>query len=286
MVISLELTFFPPKYHYWFSPYDNRMSALKELGPLVRLGQLSGLFPFTMEVNPKTGQFIRFHFSWKHYVTFYYISVWIFQITFHIIIAIVALQFINNIEDSVKEKLKLPLGVVILTVLIVAFYVLTYMLAKLVVLCKNRFSRTVAFIQKVEQELTYDLLDRKSSVMKRTIIGFIVIACLVSFFCLKYFGSYITINCYCLTGFFDSCSNISYCQDALGCCRIFCHTNCVRFSGLYAHDALLLHSPCLSELLHHRLLHGNITNGNIWMLECHLRKWVCYRHCCVDELCY
>ena len=50
------------------------MEGLVGLRPFVWLGQLSGFLPFRMEVEPETGKFLRFRFSFRHPLTWFYIS--------------------------------------------------------------------------------------------------------------------------------------------------------------------------------------------------------------------
>ena len=51
------------------------MESLKELGPFVRLCQISGLFPFRLKIDPELKHFQRFQLSLLHPLTFWYISI-------------------------------------------------------------------------------------------------------------------------------------------------------------------------------------------------------------------
>ena len=153
------------------------MSALKQLGLLVRICQLSGLIPFTMDIS-QTGQFLRFNFSWKHYTTWYYLAVLVLQVTGMVTMSLGGRQFVASDGTSFK----LPIGLLILTGISVSCYVFLFLLTKITVLLGHaRFRKAFAFIREVEQHLG-DIIPpgKDNSVVKRTFLCFLFIGSLVS----------------------------------------------------------------------------------------------------------
>ena len=60
-----------------------RMEGLATLGPFVRLCQLSGFFPFRMELDAETGRFLGLRqFSWRHPLTWWFLTVKLVTLSF------------------------------------------------------------------------------------------------------------------------------------------------------------------------------------------------------------
>lgn len=185
------------------------MSTLKQLGTLVRFCQLTGLIPFTMELDPKTGQFLRFAFSWRHYVTWYCLGLFLLQLTGFATIMTAMRQFTNG-EEFNNVETKLPISVVILIGVAATFQFFTIVLAKTIVLRHASFRKISAILKKVEEHLL-ELPNCKNSVLRRTLFGFFLIELMVrrhiflQLFALinritKFIDS-IRMSCYCLPPF-------------------------------------------------------------------------------------
>ena len=146
------------------------MSALKQLGPFIRICQLSGLIPFTMELDSKTGKFHRFRFSWRHYVTWYYLAVWILQVAGFVSMILAGNHYTKSDEFRAGTN-SLSIGIIITTFFSAVFNILFFLLTKAITFHHAAIGRAAAFIREVEEHLI-ELPECKNSVLSRTFFGF------------------------------------------------------------------------------------------------------------------
>ena len=153
------------------------MSTLKDLDPMIRICQIIGLFPFRMELDPVTGQFVRFIFSWCHYVTWYFFALIFLQVGMGVIGFWGQKQFVSsNLFDSSFQQL--PTSVLVLVGVSVFTYFLLLIVVKIVVFRYTHLSKAIELFRKLDQllpEMSYN----KNTIRKRTLIGCIITVILV-----------------------------------------------------------------------------------------------------------
>jgi len=157
------------------------MSALKQLKPFVRVCQISGLIPFTMETDPETKEFIKFGFSLKSAP-----AVWYFTILFVVILSFIlpTATVSNNLssifENAVDNMNLSTVGLLLLGATQIS-YVVLFNIKRVTVLRYNHLRKAVALVKEVEQHLS-DLPQCKNTVILRTFIGLIIAIFMVTFF--------------------------------------------------------------------------------------------------------
>ncbi len=156
------------------------MSALKQLKPFVRLCQISGLIPFTMETDPETKEFIKFGFSLKSAP-----AVWYFTILFVVILSFLiptstlSINFSSIFENVVTNMILSTVGVLLLGASHFSFMIL-FNIKRVTVLRYKHLRRAVVLVKEVEQHLS-DLPHCKNTVKLRTIIGLTIAILMVDF---------------------------------------------------------------------------------------------------------
>lgn len=145
---------------------------ITKLRPFVIICQINGLVPFSMEMDPLTRRFVRFSFSYKKLVSWWYAFGTIFQVM------VVGIGLVwSSIGVKTGEESGLSTTVVALTVVRNALYMIQILYAKVILLRYKRLRKAIALIQEAEQYLVEEVpqhLYKGNSVLLRTIIGIIL----------------------------------------------------------------------------------------------------------------
>lgn len=148
------------------------MSPIEQLGPFVSFCQACGLMPYTMEYDSTTKKFVKFQFSFKHFTTWWFILI--------IVLPTVIPLSISSAQKVVIKDLTAnsPVTVSILFLTVLFGYFLQLLLSRWMMLFRYyRLKRAVSIARTTEKLL---LLENghtapKSSVLRRFVIGFILI---------------------------------------------------------------------------------------------------------------
>lgn len=153
------------------------MSVFEQLRPFVSLCQACGLIPYTLENSLSTKKFIKFTFSFRHFTTIWFSFIFILQLA---TIAVIFYFSMNRIVDFLSD------GTVPLTITVVFgmnwLSVMAQLLASRWISMQYRQLRTaIEQVQEVERLFGDKLImQHKSSVMTRFILGFILVLLAVS----------------------------------------------------------------------------------------------------------
>lgn len=162
------------------------MSALKQLKPFVRVCQISGLIPFTMETDPETKEFLKFGFSLKSAT-----ALWYFTILFFVIISFIlpsttlSSTNMSSIYENAVDNMNLSTVGLLLLGATQFSYMILFSIKRVTVLRYKHLRKAVALVKEVEQHLS-DLPQCKNTVILRTVIGIIIAVVMVhifSFYC-------------------------------------------------------------------------------------------------------
>lgn len=157
------------------------MSALKQLKPFVRVCQISGLIPFTMETDPETKEFLKFGFSLKSAPALWYFTLLLLVILSFTIPMATLSSNISSIYENAVDNLNLStVGLLLLGATQLSYAVL-FNIKRVTVLRYKHFRRAVALVKEVEQHLS-DLPQCKNTVILRTVIGLIIAVFMVTYF--------------------------------------------------------------------------------------------------------
>ena len=103
------------------------MSALEKLSPFISVCQVCGMLPFSMEYEPATKEFKKFAFSFRHFITWWYILI--------ILLHLVAFPYVlGNLAGNLLRELSSDRSIPV-TVSIVASVTSVGFLAQLL-LCR------------------------------------------------------------------------------------------------------------------------------------------------------
>jgi len=154
-----------------------QMSALNDLRPFVRLCQIFGVIPFSMEVDPETKSFRRFRFSIKSITAcFYYFAMVCQVVSFLVIGGVLWMQY----KSAEYVYMHLPVAVALLNGSSQFIFFCVQVLKRVVFLRYRTLSRIVALIKEVDRHL-FAPPECKSTVLKRTIVGLLFLISLVIF---------------------------------------------------------------------------------------------------------
>ena len=151
------------------------MSALQDIGLFLRLSQIIGLIPFSYESDPQTGHFVRFkHFSWRHFVTWYYVGIFAFQTIGYL--SIVFQQSDRFTSDGFigGSFQQLPFAAMVLLGMTIICYAFLILIMRMISLRYNHFRNAIGFIQEFELLLPKLPGYNKNTVRRRTVIAWII----------------------------------------------------------------------------------------------------------------
>jgi len=127
-----------------------------------------------MKMDPETGGFIEFNYSFKKFVSWWYIFLGIVQTTGFFFVMLI------GVIDSKPSNT--PIAVTVLLKATQFLYALQILLAKIVPVRYKRFRRIVNLIIKVEEHLSSILpgsIINKDTIVSRTVIGILVVVFMV-----------------------------------------------------------------------------------------------------------
>lgn len=140
---------------------------ITKLRPLIVICQIYGLIPFSMEMDPITGEFQRFTFSLKKAVAWWYVVVFIFQVTCYLITVVS-----RGKNETEAENLEVTGIIWGLTIANQIMYMAQISFSRFVVLKFKRFRRIIAWIHEVEKDLSEVVLNNSGdSIVLRAILG-------------------------------------------------------------------------------------------------------------------
>ncbi len=151
------------------------MSTLNALRPFVRLCQIIGLIPYTMELDPETKSFQRFSFSFKSFPARWYSIVLVTQIC-GLVVGGATLK--NYYQSDIYTDMHLPIVIVLLQGATSFTLFLILIIKRGVVFCYRPLRRVVELLVEVDRHLR-DLPECKNTILMRTIIGFLISIALV-----------------------------------------------------------------------------------------------------------
>lgn len=158
------------------------MSVFKQLRPFVFVCQLSGFSPFYMESKKSTNQFIKFSFSWKKPVTWWFTFIFVAQFVFAYFDTSILWDFFY--EEGV-DKGNIPSVIVLFNLLeLVSFFVLIGV-ARYVIYRISHVKRAIKLIQKVDHILNSpdfpgtNILSIKRPVVAGIFLTFLCVSCVL-----------------------------------------------------------------------------------------------------------
>lgn len=158
---------------------------LRKLRPFVGICQIFGLVPFSMELDPKTGGFLKFAFSFKKFVSWWYIFLSNLQVAnFVFMISANIGRSKATLKDGESE---FPIAVTLLLLATKLLYLVQVLMTKILALRYKRFRRVISLIQEVERQFSEMMLPRsiidKDTILLRTVIGIFIIIFMVMIQC-------------------------------------------------------------------------------------------------------
>lgn len=157
------------------------MSPLEQLGPFVSLCQACGFMPYTIEYDSTNKKFLRFRFSFRHLITWWFIILLVLQL---VCPHVMNKKPITSYVTDIVEDQKAPITVSILAGVTIFCYVSQFLLCRWMILFNyRRLQSAVKIAKKIEKCcIRHDhVIALKSSTFKRFIIGFNLIIISVSY---------------------------------------------------------------------------------------------------------
>lgn len=154
---------------------ESSSTLISKLRPFVKICQINGLIPFSMELYPNTGRFLKFTFSFKKFVSWWYIFLAIFQVSMTLGIGFVATGKSIDIQKT-EGKSQLPKPVFVLMLFTNLLSLIQFFMGRGILLRYKRLRKIIALIKEVEQylieEMPYNHYEKnKDSIITRTIFG-------------------------------------------------------------------------------------------------------------------
>lgn len=156
------------------------MSALEQLQPFFSLCQACGMIPYTIEYDSDTGKLIEFAFSFKHFITWWFVFVSVLQLA--------ALSVWGKPSKTILENLSTdgntPITLIILSGVTSLGYLSQLIISRWIVLRHHGRLRmalkTAQEVEKLFEQTSRHLNVSKHLVVQRFVIGFTLILITVS----------------------------------------------------------------------------------------------------------
>ncbi|KAI9565951.1 hypothetical protein GHT06_009749 [Daphnia sinensis] len=147
------------------------MSVFEQLRPFVRLCQVCGLIPYTMKRNSITGKFEQFTFSVRNVSTWWFLLVFISQIS-----AVVVVRFLSSyLQGALSTEGNIPTTMIFLTGVTSSAFLAQLLSSRWIALNYRHLDNVVKAVQEIERLFGESfLLKHKSSIMIRFIAGFAI----------------------------------------------------------------------------------------------------------------
>ncbi|XP_032776435.2 putative gustatory receptor 28b isoform X2 [Daphnia magna] len=148
------------------------MSVFEQLRPFVSLCQACGLIPYTMENSLSTKKFIKFTFSLRHFTTIWFSFIFILQLA---TIAVVFYFSMNRVVDFLSDG-TFPLTITVVFGMNWLSIMAQLLASRWISLQHRQLQNAIEQVREVER-LFGDkfIMQHKSSVMTRFILGFILV---------------------------------------------------------------------------------------------------------------
>ncbi|KAI9565924.1 hypothetical protein GHT06_009722 [Daphnia sinensis] len=148
------------------------MSVFDQLRPFVSLCQACGMFPYTIEENLTTKKFVKFSFSFRNTITWWFSMIISLQVAVTVVVVYSSMQQIGNLTSDQN----MPITVPILFVVNWPCFLMQMFTTRWIVFHHRRLRNVIDTVQEVERLFGEEFITtHKSSITKRFIIGFILI---------------------------------------------------------------------------------------------------------------
>jgi gustatory receptor len=146
------------------------MSVFEKLDPFVSLCQACGMIPYTIKRNSDTSQFEKFTFSFKHFNTWWFFFMLVFQLS----LFSAAPLFYRDVFQALLSDRTMPLIFTILTGTVSFSYLAQFLTCRWIILRYKQLRNAVEAVQEVERLFGEQFLaqHQSSSLVRRTAIGF------------------------------------------------------------------------------------------------------------------
>ncbi len=151
------------------------MSALNDLRPFVRLCQIFGMIPYSVEMDPETKSFRSFRFHIKSIPAWLYLIALVAQVV-AFVVAGGSLWIYYKSDEFVD--LHLPVVVTLLNGSSHFIFMCVQVLKRGIFLRYQSLSRVISLIKEVDRHLI-PLPECTNTVFKRTMIGLVILISLV-----------------------------------------------------------------------------------------------------------
>lgn len=163
---------------------ESSLTLISKLRPFVIICQINGLIPFSVEMDPDTGRFLKFTFSFKKFVSWWYIFLVIFQVSMTLGVSLVATGRISIDIHKTERKSELPTTVFVLMLFTNLLSLIQFFMGRGILLRYKLIRKVITLIQEVEQyvidEMPHKQYEKnKDSIIMRTIFGTIIAISLV-----------------------------------------------------------------------------------------------------------
>jgi len=143
-------------------------------------------------MDPDTGRFLKFTFSFKKFVSWWYIFLVIFQVSMTLGVSLVATGRISIDIHKTERKSELPTTVFVLMLFTNLLSLIQFFMGRGILLRYKRIRKVITLIQEVEQYVIDEMPHKKyeknkDSIIMRTIFGTIFAISLVYISILIYF---------------------------------------------------------------------------------------------------
>lgn len=126
------------------------MGIFEQLRPFVFFCQLCGFTPFRMLFHPETKRFQRFIFSWIHPLTWWFIV----QILIYFSVPAVEIFILyDSLSDASRVKEDLPEMMHLISVAVMVFHALSFVLCRYISLYFSAFHRALERIKRIDSIL-------------------------------------------------------------------------------------------------------------------------------------
>lgn len=145
------------------------MSVFEQLQPFVSLCQACGFVPYTIKRNSTTGKFERFTFSFKNFITWWFLLVLVYQI-----FGVSTVGFLSgDLQDMLSTDRTIPTTLILLTGISSSLFLAQLLPSRWIALHHRRLTNAVEAIQRVERLLGEEFItEHASSIPIRFVVGF------------------------------------------------------------------------------------------------------------------
>ena len=153
------------------------MSVFEQLRPFFSFFQACGLIPYTIKQHSISNTFLRFTFSFKHLIVWWFLIILLLQLSTSAFMAYLS----KSILDEMVNDKNIPITLTIMSGVSMFSYTGQLLLSRWIFLHYRKLKKVVEAVQEVERLFGVKFIEQhRSSLGKRFIIGFTVIVTTVS----------------------------------------------------------------------------------------------------------